>query len=226
VARLTVVYATDEQVAARAGGDFFLLCPNYQRLAYGTDGVFAAGSPWTLTSASNNFATQGVHAGHVVRLKGGSVKGAFSSSGDYYAVDSATNNSMILREIDRDLNVGLGPGPSLGSSAIEFLILTLDSQIEDVCYEINEQYAVFSYLPLRGTDQIQDLRQLRQLTVERVLARQYRSMQRETQNDVWAEKAGVMEGHAKDTSSRLSLRWGPLGEDQPPTWRFGARASR
>ena len=35
--RLAIVYATDENLAIRASGDFAVLCPDWQKLAYGTD---------------------------------------------------------------------------------------------------------------------------------------------------------------------------------------------
>ena len=39
------VYCTDEDLAVRAGGDWFLLCPAWQQMAAGTDGVFLTGRP-------------------------------------------------------------------------------------------------------------------------------------------------------------------------------------
>ena len=57
---LTTVYATDENIAIRAGGDFAPLCPDWQKLASGSDGVFTAGSPWVLNSPSVDFEAAGV----------------------------------------------------------------------------------------------------------------------------------------------------------------------
>jgi hypothetical protein len=67
--QLATVYATDESIAIRASGDFTTLSPDWQKLAYGTDGTFAAGSPWVLSSASVNFAVAGVTTSHVVLLR-------------------------------------------------------------------------------------------------------------------------------------------------------------
>ena len=62
------VYATDEDIAVRAGGDFITLCPNWQQMAYGTDGLFAPGSPWVLNSTATNFAANNVAPNQVVWL--------------------------------------------------------------------------------------------------------------------------------------------------------------
>jgi hypothetical protein len=62
------VYATDEDIAVRAGGDFIMLCPSWQQMAYGTDGYFAPGLQWVLNSTAIDFATNNVAANQVVWL--------------------------------------------------------------------------------------------------------------------------------------------------------------
>ena len=62
------VYATDEDIAVRAGGDFITLCPAWQQMAYGTDGFFSPGSPWVLNSTATNFAANNVAPNQVVWL--------------------------------------------------------------------------------------------------------------------------------------------------------------
>ena len=62
------VYCTDEDILVRAGGDFIMLCPPWQQMAAGTDGVFAPGTPWVLNSASVNFAANGVSPNQVAWL--------------------------------------------------------------------------------------------------------------------------------------------------------------
>ena len=64
----TPVYATDEDIAVRAGGDFVMLCPPWQQMASGVDGVFGADAPWVLDSASVNFQSNGVTPNQVVQL--------------------------------------------------------------------------------------------------------------------------------------------------------------
>jgi len=65
---LETVYATDEHVAIRARGDFVTLCPDWQTQAAGADGVIDVLTPWTLSSATVDFAGLGVQAGNVVLL--------------------------------------------------------------------------------------------------------------------------------------------------------------
>ena len=50
--QLATVYATDENLAIRSSSDFTMLCPDWQKLAFGTDGAFTVGAPWVLKSAS------------------------------------------------------------------------------------------------------------------------------------------------------------------------------
>ena len=68
--RLDIVYAVDEDLFVVGGADWATIVPRSNRMAAGVDGVFAANQPWTLSSASNNFASQGVTAGMVVELRG------------------------------------------------------------------------------------------------------------------------------------------------------------
>ena len=88
---LATVYATDEHIAVRATGDFTVLCPDWQRVAAGVDGVFAADAPWTLTSASVDFEAAGVASGHVISLT--APKATFKGSGELLAVDA--ENKML-----------------------------------------------------------------------------------------------------------------------------------
>ena len=92
---LAVTYATDENIAVCASGDFAMLCPDWQKLAYGVDGAFASTSPWVLTSASVDFAAAGVTSGHVVLLRKPAT--VFKGSGELLAVDSATDQGAVLR---------------------------------------------------------------------------------------------------------------------------------
>ena len=52
---IMIVYATDEDIALRASADFAALCPRDQVLASGSDGVFVASDPWTLTLGLGRF---------------------------------------------------------------------------------------------------------------------------------------------------------------------------
>jgi len=105
-APLSVVYATDENIALRDPDDFAALSPHHQCLARGTDGVIAAASPWTLTSATVNFATNGVASGNVVVL---TLKNVFVASGEAFAVDTVSGNSINLRRLGQATGVGQPP---------------------------------------------------------------------------------------------------------------------
>ena len=55
IATVPTVFATDEDIAVRAGDDYAALCPSSNKLAEGTDGVMDPGTPWDLSSASVDF---------------------------------------------------------------------------------------------------------------------------------------------------------------------------
>jgi hypothetical protein len=81
-----IVYATDEDIALRASTDFTALCPRDQVLAAGTDGVFAASDPWTLTSTSVDFAAFGLAPGLLARLT--KPTSAFCANGELFAIQA------------------------------------------------------------------------------------------------------------------------------------------
>src|SRR5690348_10877724 len=117
---LSTVYCTDEDIAVRAMGDFATLCPEWQKLAAGTDGVFASGTPWALSSASNNFASLGITSNNVILLTG--PKPYFLGGGELLAIDSVAGNTVTLRRLNAALNAGLPPGPSAGVTGVSFKI--------------------------------------------------------------------------------------------------------
>ena len=98
------VYATDEDIAVRAGGDFVTLCPPWQQMAAGVDGFFSSGSPWVLSSTATSFAANGVAPNQVVWLTG--PKANFPGGGQLLAIDSVSGSSIVLRRLHKDLNVG------------------------------------------------------------------------------------------------------------------------
>src|SRR3954453_18345631 len=109
---LTTLYATAENTATRASGDFAPLCPDWQKLASGPDGVFAAGSPWVLTSASVDFEAAGVGPQHVVLLRKPTT--TFKGSGEFLAVDGASGHSITLRRLGTRPSQGQPPAPEAG----------------------------------------------------------------------------------------------------------------
>jgi hypothetical protein len=222
-AQLTTVYATDENIAVRASGDFAMLCPDWQKLAFGTDGTFAAGSPWVLTSASVNFTAAGVSAQHVVLLSKPST--AFKGSGELLAVQSATDNAITLRRLGGSLNAGQPPAQAAGLTGVEFLIATLDPQIEEASFDLNRRFLIDPNLAGRTPSDIYDLRDLRQACVLTVLAQRYAAEVRGSQGD-FALKLAQVRQELSEVLPRLQLRWGPSGLDTPSTNWFSTRLVR
>lgn len=223
--RLTVRYATDEDVCVHAPGDFPQLVPADQALASASDGAIAEGS-WDLTSASSDFESLGVSGSDVVHLK--APRTAFGKSGHLLVVESVSGTTATLRRRNMDAGKGLPPGPSGGLASVEFDVLTLAPQIEEVSYDLNERYAIQPWLTDRTTADLTDLRQLRRLCVLGVLAMRYADMAKngDERSDLWAFKARETRKRFDELARRCELRWGPDGDDAPPTGgRFG-RASR
>ena len=159
----TPVYATDEDIAVRAGGDFITLCPPWQQMAAGTDGFFSSGSPWVLNSTATNFATNGVAPNQVVWLTG--PKANFPGGGQLLAIDSVSGSSITLRRLHKDLNVGNPPAPSAGLTPVTFTINTLDPQTEEASFDIKRRFGIDETIVDRQSQWIFDLRDLRIATV-------------------------------------------------------------
>ena len=136
----TPVYCSDEDILVHAGGDFAMLCPAWQQMAQGTDGVFAPGSPWVLTSASVNFAANGVspESGRVAD----GPQDPISRGRPFPRDRSVAGNSITLRRPYKDLNVGMPPAPAAGLTGVTFTINTLDPQSAEASYDIKQRFAV------------------------------------------------------------------------------------
>jgi hypothetical protein len=220
---LAVTYAADENIAIYASGDFAMLCPDWQKLAYGTDGAFNTGAPWLLTSASVNFAAAGVTGQHVVLLR--KPASVFKGSGELLAVDSATNQGVVLRRLGAGLNTGQPPGPPAGVTGVEFLIATLDPQIEEASFDLNRRFWIDPNIAGRTPGDIYDLRDLRQACVLTVLAQRYAAETRGNQGD-FALKLTQVKQDLSEVLARLTLRWGQSGTDRNSTNWFSTRIVR
>ena len=221
--RLATVYATDENLAIRASGDFAVLCPDWQKLAYGTDGAFAAGSPWVLTSASVNFVSAGVTAQHVVLLRKPAT--AFKGSGELLAVDSASPAGLTLRRLGSGLNLGQPPAPAAGLTDVEFVIASLDPQIEEASFDLNRRFGIDPNVAGRSPGDVYDLRDLRQACVLTVLAQRYAAETRGDHGD-FALKLTQVKQELSEVLARLTLRWGGSGTDRQSTNWFSTRLVR
>src|SRR6185437_12116989 len=134
-AQVNSIFATDEDALIRAGGDFGVLCPEWQKSAQGTDGVLDA-TTRTLTSATVNFEANGVTANQVIRFDKPAT--VFRGGGEWFAVESVSTTLddaqqfvggvLTLRRQGQQFGVGQPP-PSIPN--VQFTILTLKPQLAE-----------------------------------------------------------------------------------------------
>jgi hypothetical protein len=217
------VYATDEDILVRAGGDFGTLCPGWQVMAAGNDGAFAAGLPWTLSSGSVNFSANGVAPNQVVWLKG--PPAAFPGGGQFLAIDSVNNFSLSLRRAHKDLNVGAPPAPAAGLTGVIFTVNTLDPQTEEATYQIKQRFNIDENMPQRTSAWLYDARQFRLAVILTVLQARYTQEARGDRGD-FPRKIDLLRHDLGDCISQLNVRWGPLGDSAGPTNIFSCRIFR
>ncbi len=218
--RLNTVYATDENILIRAAGDFAVLCPDWQKLTAGADGVAGGSSPWTLSSASVDFEASGVLPGHVIFLR--KPVTVFKGSGEPFAVDAVSGNTVTLRRPGR----GSGAGQPLPSTAgVDFLITSLDPQIEEASFDLNRRFSIDPGIPSRAPEAVHDIRDLRNACVLSVLAQRYASETRGRDGD-FSLKLSLINQELSEVLGRLQIRWGQGGDTQPPSTRFSTRLVR
>lgn len=220
--RLETIYATDEDLFIVGGADWSVIVPRSNRMAAGTDGAFAAGEPWDLSSASNDFEAQGVTAGMMVELKGPTT--AYNPP-QFLAVETVDGDTITLRRPGSPTGEGLGPGPALGIGSVVFLIHSLKPQIENAAFHLNEAFAVDPSLANRKPSDIYDQRIFRRLTALWVLYQQYANLTRTKAGD-FSDKVAYYRHEYDQCLATATLRWGSSGNDQPPTTRFGMRLTR
>jgi hypothetical protein len=217
------VYCTDEDIAVRAGGDFVTLCPTWQQMAAGNDGVFASGLPWVLTSASVNFTANAVQPNQVVQLTG--PKSNYPGGGQLLAVDSVSGNSLTLRRLHKDLNVGQPPAPGGGLLGVTFAINTLDPQIEEATFDLKRRFGIDENTAYRASTWIYDERDLRIATVLTVLYDRYTAETRTDRGD-FARKIALIRSQLDQVLDRVQVRWGPQGNSAEPATVFSCKLSR
>jgi hypothetical protein len=222
-AATTPVYATDEDIAVRATGDFITLCPSWQQMAYGTDGFFSANAPWVLNSTAVNFASNNVVHNQVVWLS--APKTQYPGGGQLLAIDSVSGNAITLRRLHKDLNVGQPPAPLAGLTGVTFTINTLDPQIEEVSYDLKQRFGIDENITFRYSSWIYDLRVLRMATILTVLKQRYRAETRTERGD-FAIKANSISRELDPVLDQLQVRWGPYGNSAEPSTIFGCKICR
>ena len=218
-------YATDEDILIKASGDFVTLAPSWQCMARGTDGVFASGMPWVLSSASVNFGTNGVQPNQVIALTG--PKTQFPGGGDLLAIDSVSTDgaSITLRRPYKDLNIGMPPVPATGLVNVTFSILTFDPQTASASFDIKRRFGIDENITFRDSSWIYDLQDLRMLTVLTVLYDRYTAELRSDRGD-WQRKMGHIRNLRDEVADRVQVRWGPYGNSSEPSTIFNCKISR
>ena len=219
----TPVYATDEDVCVRAGGDFVTLCPSWQCQAAGNDGVLSTGPPWSLTSASVSFGNNGVSPNNVVQLTG--PKQYFPGGGALLTIDTVSGNVVTLRRLHKDVGVGQPPCPAAGLAAVSFTVATLDPQIEEASFALKRRFSIDETILDRASSWIFDARDLRMATVLTVLLERYIAESRTDKGD-FARKVGLIKSQLAEVLDRVQVRWGPFGNSAPPSTLFSCKISR
>jgi len=219
------VYATDEDIAVRAGGDWFLLAPAWQQMAAGTDGYFQAANPWVLHSTATNFGSNGVSPNQVVQLS--APKANFPGGGQLLAIDSVSTDgtNLTLRRLHKDLNVGQPPAPAAGLTGVTFTINTLDPQIEEASFDIKRRFGIDETIAYRSSTWIFDLRDLRMATILTVLKDRYIAETRTERGD-WSQKIAQMRSQLDQVLDRVQVRWGTFGNSAEPSTVFNCKLSR
>lgn len=202
--RLSIVYASDEDVAVRATGDFAVLAPDWQKVAFGIDGSFAPGSPWTLESATVDFEAAGARPGHVISLR--KPLAIFRGAGELLGVASAAGKSLTLRRIGAALGEGAPPAPLAGAVGVEFQISTLAPQIEEASFDLNRRFGVDPRIAGRSPDALLDRRDLRAACVLTVLAQRYSAEARSAEGD-FPLKLRRINQDLSEVLARLEVRW-------------------
>jgi hypothetical protein len=221
--RLATVYATDEEVLMTAGADFVAVCPRAFLFASGVDGAFSPSDPWTLASASVDFAAQGVAANMVLQLSGN--RPDWKGLGGLLAVESVAGGACTLRRAGEAAGVGQPPGPPGGATGVPFLVTSLRAPIEDVAFELNEMFSIDPALVNRRPEDLYDRRIFRRLTVFRVLENQYANSNRSNDGD-FVMKAEYYARRYREALSSATLRWGPTGTSQAATRLGSMRLTR
>jgi hypothetical protein len=223
------VYASDEDIFIICTGDFGIIAPPSQQLAFGNDGYFNVDDQWRLNSPSNNFQAQGVRAQNIIWLQGPSKN--YPGSGIFMAVDSAAGTSIVLRRPMQPLNMGMPPSPAAGLTGVTFSIQTLYPQIEEASYQLKHvKFMIDEAIGYRSSfwmyQGVEDpYRVLRRLCVLQVLVDRYTTEVREERGD-FELKLRNYANQFKDLRAQVQVKWGPMGNSAEPMDIFSTKVSR
>jgi len=200
-----------------------VLCPQWQTIASSTDGAFDPSDLWTLTSATIDFSAAGVQPQMVVQLQKPS--STYKGTGQFLTVDTVAGNSLGLRRLGAASQQGSPPGPVGGLTGIQFLIATLNPQIEEESFIINREWNIDPTLPGRQPGDVGDLRDLRYACVLGVLFKRYMAETREDRGD-FNLKAKSFYQELSEVKARLTVRWAAAPAGSEYTNRFNTRLAR
>lgn len=215
-----IAYCTDEDLAAFRPADWPILVPKDAPLAWGTDGVFAPGTPWVLTSASNDFTLQGVAEGNVVLFP--KPLATARPPGWALAVAAVAGSSATLRPRGLAGAVGRSPAPAAGLINVEFSVPTALAQIREASEELDRKYAV-NDLVLGHTHAEQwDPRELRKATMLLTLRDMYEDAARQSQGqgDNFMAKRNILATEYDELIARVSIHWIATSGTLPSPARF------
>lgn len=185
-----VYFCRDEDLLIEAAGDLPLLAPRGAVRAAGSDGVIDPSTPWVLSSATNDFAAQGVEAGQVVILAGPRGPKPFPTATDIFGGTDSTSlyggepfvidvpdAAPTLRRAGLPSAVGLPPSRGEAIAAIKFVVPDFLPKIRAATDFVRRQldYALDADLT--------DAEDLRKLTVYAVLADLYLAATRSLGDD-------------------------------------------
>lgn len=221
---LSTVYCTDEDIAVRAGGDYTLLCPKWQKLAGSNDGIFSSGTPWVLHSASLSFTGSGIGPGSVVWITGNTT--TFKGSGELFGVDSVTATAITLHRIGLASGAGLAPGPPAGVTGLNYQVLTFYPQIENESYSLNRKYNIDPGYPGRTPTDMFDLRDLQDACVVTVIVNRLVAEVQDFRNGAWSAKLNNYQIELTSIMDKLQIRWGQDESSRPNTNWFTTRLVR
>ena len=198
---------SEEDVISRARGDYPLIVPKDQRYAEGSDGAFAAGNRWVLTSAGSDFLALSVPVGAAVVLGSGQAGNTDWAAyrNDLLIASAVTTGAMTLRRRGQTASgVGAPPGSAAGNTSVYFRVLYTTPQLTDAQYEIQRRYNIDT------TDDIQDPDELKWAVVFRALVVLYSDAAREglATSDVFLKKASLYQAELDRQFSVLDNLYG------------------
>lgn len=237
LARVSVLWCSDEDISIRCGSDYAALIPESQMLAEGSDGVFSSDDPWTLASVSNDFAAQlpalwtmasvsdsgalslsSSRAGFICWLRK-----PFPGDGRLLATATTSSAGLTLRRLGMGSNSGQAPAPAAGLQGVRFQVASFYPQIEEATYRINCRWGIDPSLPGRMPSDLGDVRPLRRLCVAYVLLDRYTDESR-GEGD-YAAKVEMLRREIDELEGQLQLRWGTQPSSRRTNW-FSTRIVR